>query len=146
MSNFSVDSILEFLKEVNSCFKTPLSKKQDLNILARKFYEKATLCAVENEKGITAMVAGYTENLTDGMAYISVVATLPSARGKGYAARCLEEFIEICKAKNIQAIHLYTEVDNSAAIKLYKKFGFVEYIKSDEPRPDDLHLICRLTP
>ena len=137
---------MEFLKEVNSCFKTPLSKKQDLNILARKFYEKATLCAVENEKGITAMVAGYTENLTDGMAYISVVATLPSARGKGYAARCLEEFINICKIKNIQAIHLYTDADNKAAIGLYRKFGFVDYLAENEPRPHDLHLICRLTP
>ena len=144
MNKPSIQKIYNFLLKVDNTFKTPLSSRQNLLELAEKFYEKATVCAVEDCEQILAMVAGYTENLTDGIAYISVVATLPEAQGKGYAKTLINQFKQICEQKKIEAVHLYTDVSNTKAISLYKKLGFSAYIKDDEQRPQDVHLICYL--
>ena len=143
MIKYSVEQIYKFLLAVDNTFATPLSKKQDIKELAVKFFDRATVCAVEENGEILAMVAGYTEALTDNMAYISVVATLPECKGKGYASGCILDFIEVCKSKNISAIHLYTDIENRIARAMYKKLGFVEYICDGETRPEDVHLIYR---
>lgn len=130
-----------FLIKVDKSFPVPLSKKQNLSEFAIKLNEKATLCIKEKDGEIVSMVAGYTENLADNIAYISVVATLESERGKGYSKSLVKDFIEICKQKKIDAVHLYTVATNISAVNLYKNLGFVEYIMENEPRPDDLHLI-----
>ena len=144
MNKPSIQKIYNFLLRVDSCFKTPLSTKQNLLELAEKFYEKATVCAIEDSEQILAMVSGYTENLVDSIAYISVVATLPEAQGKGYAKTLINQFKEICEQKKIKAVHLYTDVSNTKAISMYEKLGFKAYIKDDEQRPLDVHLICYL--
>ena len=144
MNKPSIQKIYDFLLKVDTTFKTPLSSKQNLLDLSKKFYEKATVCAIEDFEQILAMVAGYTENLTDGIAYISVVATLPEAQGNGYAKTLINQFKQICEQKKIEAVHLYTDVSNTKAISLYKKLGFSAYIKDDEQRPQDVHLICYL--
>ncbi len=141
MQKLEFEEVLQFLKAADLSFPVPLSHKQDLETLARKFCEKATLCHIQENGETVALVAGYTENLTDNTAYISVVATLPEARGKGYAQKLITQFLDICHTKNIGAAHLYTDKSNAGAIALYKKLGFVAYNADNEPRPEDVHLI-----
>lgn len=135
------EKIEDFLTKVDKSFPVPLSKKQNLSEFAIKLNEKATLCTKEENGEIVSMVAGYTENLSDNIAYISVVATLEGSRCKGYSKALVKEFIEICIKKSIDAVHLYTVATNISAVNLYKKLGFKEYVMENEPRPDDLHLI-----
>lgn len=130
-----------FLNKVDSQFSVPLSQKQDLPEFAYKLYNKATICVDTNVTDIVAMVAGYTDNLTDNIAYISIVATLPEYQGNGLASKLIKQFINICKEKNIEAIHLYTDSSNNIAIKMYKQLGFVEWVIPNEFRPKDKHLI-----
>ena len=130
-----------FLGSVDNHFPTPLSQKQELSLLAEKFMEKATMCYHEENGEILALVAGYTQNVTADMGYISVVATLPEAQGKGYASRLVKEFIEIATDADLSAVHLYTAKSNLSAIAVYKKLGFTEWVVEGETRPDDLHLI-----
>lgn len=137
----TVVQIEEYLAAVDSMFPVPLSEKQNLTEFAQKLYEKATLCTVLKDGKIVAMLAGYTEALENGMAYISIVATRKEAQGKGYAATLLKEFLEICKKKNIKAVHLYAVRENLPAVQLYKRFGFREWKPENEVRPEDLHLI-----
>lgn len=139
--NLSEKQIYNFLIDVDSSFPVPLSQKQDLFDYAKKLKEKATLVPIICDEKIAAMVAGYTENIIDNLAYISIVATTKDARGRGYARNVLQEFIQICREKRIRAVHLYTAKNNLPAIKLYKKIGFVEYKIENEPRQNDLHLI-----
>lgn len=138
---FKISEIEEFLKKVDKSFPTPLSQKQNLSEFALKLCEKATICEKREDGKIVAIVAGYTENIVDNIAYISVVATTESARGKGYSKELIKEFFEICKIKKIKAVHLYTARTNIIAINMYHKIGFVELIVENEPRKNDLHLI-----
>lgn len=142
MINF--EKLKSFLLSTDKSFPTPLSQKQDLDELAAKFIDKATLCYTEENGEITALVAGYTENVTNDMAYISVVATLPEKQGKGLASGLVAEFISRARSKNLKSVHLYTDRSNVGAIKMYCKLGFVEWIYYGEPRPRDLHLIYNI--
>ena len=139
MYNFS--SVLGFLQRVDACFPTPLSQKQDLATYARKLCEKATVCVELAEGEIVAMVAGYTDNLVDDKAYISIVATLPEAQGKGIASRLVESFIHRAAEKGVSAVHLYAVPSNIPAMRMYEKLGFVPFAVDGELRPGDAHLI-----
>lgn len=137
----TVKQIKKFLNTVDKDFPIPLSNRQNLDDLAQKFYEKATFCVkIKNGEIISAMI-GYTDNLIEDFAYLSVVATLPTERGNGYATVLLKEFIGICRDKKVRAIHLYT---NKRAESLYRKQGFVDYVVVNETRPNDIHLVLYL--
>lgn len=135
------EQIKRFLEKVDRTFPVPLSKKQDLAQFAQKLQEKATLCAVENGGEVLSMTAGYTENLVNGLAYISIVATVPEAQGNGYGERTVRAFLAACAQKHLRGVHLYAVAGNEPALSLYRKLGFEIWEMPDEPRPDDVHLI-----
>lgn len=113
-----------------------------MNYLAKKFAEKATVCVeLENDK-ICSMVAGYTDDVTNNIAYISMVATSSDAQGNGYASKLVKEFIEVAKKKQLKAVHLYSR--SIFTIKMYEKLGVERYVVNNEARPDDVHLIYYL--
>lgn len=134
-----------FLKKIDSDFPVPLSMKQDLDAYAQKILQYATVCSMEEDGEIRAAVIGYTENLVNQLAYIAVVGTLKEYRGQGLAKTCMENFIRLCREKHISAIHLYTTFGNTAAIGMYRSFGFQEYQIPEESRPQDAHLILKLS-
>jgi len=115
-----------------------------LHEYAIKLYEHATIFFVEQDGKIAAMVAGYTDNVENDMAYISLLATREEYRGQGYAKRLVNEFLECAKNKNLSATHLYAVETNERAVQLYYKLGFEKYMPEMEPRKDDLHLIFRV--
>ena len=139
-----ISQIEEFLSAADKLFDIPLSAKTDLHSLAVKFCKHATVCAEVVQNNIVSMVAGYTENTPDDMAYISVVATLPDFSGRGLVQKHLCNFIRIAESKNLKAVHLYTTYSNIPAIRLYEKMGFSKWIKDDEFRTEDLHMILYL--
>ncbi len=135
------EKILEFLKNVDADFPTPLSHRVDLAEYVKKLIEKATLCVIEENNKIVSLVAGYTKNTDNRIGYITVVGTLQQFRGKGYGARLVNEFIEKCRQNHLLGVHLHTEQENFSAIRLYKKLGFVDYCVENETRPNDCHLV-----
>ena len=137
----AMTSLEKFLYDVDKSFPVPLSEKQNLKDYAKKLFSCATICAEVQNGEILSMVAGYTENLTDNIAYIAVVATIKAAQGRGLASKCVREFIEICKEKSINAVHLYTDTSNKPAKAMYQKIGFVNYNPKNEHRPQDAHFI-----
>ena len=135
------EQILRFLQRVDESFPVPLSRKTSLEALAQKLCEKATICYELDGEEVVCMVAGYTDNVVDDVAYISVVATLNRARGKGFATGCVSQFLKIAAQKGLRATHLYTDRKNEKAINMYLKIGFVPWVIENETRPNDMHLI-----
>lgn len=138
---YSVQEIESFLREVDYSFPVPLSQKQDLHSFACKLHEKATICAERADGIIQSMVAGYTDNLENGLAYVSIVATLKAYQGHGTATKLVCRFLDICRDKGFRAVHLYAVESNVTAIEMYRKIGFVRYEMENETRPEDAHLI-----
>jgi len=54
------------------------------------------------------------------------ICVLEEFRGKGYGKDMMKHLIDIAKKKNLPEINLTVDVDNIAAISLYKKLGFLE--------------------
>lgn len=140
----TVSQLEAFLHEADKTFPVPLSEKQELPAYAEKLHEKATVCAAFEGEQIVSLAAGYTDNLTDNKAYLSIVATLPQARGRGLAAGLVKDFIRICRDKGVDAVHLYAVPSNLPAMKLYASLGFRELKLADEPRKDDAHLMYEI--
>lgn len=140
----SRELVLSFLEEVDRSFPVPLSHKQNLENLADKFIENATICAEIENNEICSMVVGYTNNVVNHMAYISVVATRHEYQGQGRALKLVREFSEIALAEGLTAVHLYSDSRNETAIRMYERIGFERYVVPNEPRPKDAHLILKL--
>lgn len=141
---FTREQLNAFLNAVDKDFPVPLSQKQDLTVLADKFYQYGTLFAEVDNGKIVSLVAGYTDNVINGRAYLSVVATLEEGRGRKLAPRLINRFIDLARSKNLNAVHLYTDKSNVVAIEMYKKLGFEVTCDDNEPRPDDVHFIYYL--
>lgn len=137
--NCSEKQLYDFLKKVDQDFPIPLSTKVNLREYAKKLRENGTLCTELWGDEVVGMVAGYTENLKDGMAYIAVVGVVKKAQRQGIAAKLLHEFFEICSKKGIGKVHLYSDARNVGAIHMYEKLGFEMLHLEMEPRPEDVH-------
>lgn len=133
--------LLNFLYKADQLFPIPLSTKHNLEEFAEKLCDKATMCTAIEDGNIVALLAGYTDNVENDLGYISIVATLPQAQGKGYGTTLIQEFLDIARRKGLRAVHLYAVSENIPAMRMYKKLGFEDYILDDEPRPNDVHLI-----
>lgn len=144
MKEISREMVLSFLEEVDRYFPVPLSQKQNLENLVDKFIENATICVEIENNEICSMVVGYTNNVVNHMAYISVVATRYEYQGQGRALKLVREFSEIALAEGLIAVHLYSDSRNEAAIRMYERIGFERYVVPNEPRPKDAHLILKL--
>lgn len=140
---YSANEIYEFLIKIDDSFPIPLSEKVNLKEYSIKLSTQATILTKKNDENIVALVAGYTKNLINNSAYICVVGVLENYRGRGFAAQLVNEFIELCKKKNILSVNLYTHKTNNNAIKLYKKIGF-NIMDNNIDRPCDLHLVYEI--
>ena len=58
--------------------------------------------------------------------YINNIAIKREYQSKGYGTKLFEDLIERAQKFEVKALTLEVEDDNERAIKLYKKFGFIE--------------------
>ena len=115
MTESEIEGIAELEKE---CFSEPWSalslKEELLNPNARFF------AATQGGE-----VLGYIGCiLVCGEGSITNVAVKKSARRMGVASRLLEALIEALKSEGAESIFLEVRHSNTAAQKLYEKFGF----------------------
>ena len=78
--------------------------------------------------GHNGEIAGYISFIISGRhntGRIYSIAVSPNHRGAGIADALMNEAIGYAKEKRLRAIFLEVKIDNIAAIKLYKKKGFV---------------------
>ncbi len=138
------EQIFDFLKRVDKLFPISLSEKQNLTDFADKLNKMATIITEEENGRIVAAVFGYTDQVTDNLGYISIVATTPEYQGKGIASKLIKDFLCFAAEKHLKAVHLYAVPTNITAVNMYKRIGFVEWNMPNELRPEDLHLIYYL--
>lgn len=136
-----LEDLIGFLYGVNGLFPKPLSKKEDLTILASKFVKYGTISCIRENGRIIALCAGYINDKEKQLGYISVVAVLPEYAGKGYGKVVVRDFLEKAKNAGMQAVHLYADTGNRGALKMYERIGFCAWLISEETRPLDKHLI-----
>lgn len=111
-----IPQICEIEKE---SFISPWSKKSfegELNNTAA--YYTIALCG-----GRVAGYGGFWRILDEG--HITNIAVAGALRGRGIGKAILKEMIKRAQALNIERMTLEVRVNNTAALKLYEKYGFV---------------------
>lgn len=87
-----------------------------------QFDKDANFVAWDLEKPVAFVVSF----MTKGMAYISVVATVPEYRGKGIARGLIERALSHWRDKGVKEALIHVEPERKAALALYKRLGFYE--------------------
>jgi len=58
-------------------------------------------------------------------AHITNVAVHPEFRGKGYSKRLMQHLMDYARSRDLERMTLEVRVNNTVAIALYKKMGFL---------------------
>ncbi len=117
-----IDSLLIFLRKIDREFATPLSQKTNLFDYCEKLLTKGIVIAVLEANEIVSCRAFYCNDANNGIAYGSMMGTLPKAQGKGFARFLIKEMMRICKQNGARCI--ISSSVNPKAISLYKSIGY----------------------
>lgn len=113
------------LEQVDGEFSPPLSQRLSLDSYANKLVDNAVIFPLIECGRLSAFVAMYCNDPDGKSAYITMVATAPTARGKGTAAGLVELSIQHARSRGFSQVALEVYRSNVAALKLYNKLGFV---------------------
>jgi len=125
LNKASEAEIAEHLHRCDADFVPLLSGRVEINDYARKIASKATRFEAWSGGTLVGLVAAYCNDQEKRIAYITSVSLLKEWVGKGIAARLMSQCIEHVKASGMRQISLEVASDNTPAIKLYEKSGFV---------------------
>ena len=121
--------ILDHLKNCDPDFISELSLRVDLDAYVEKLIDKAQRIEIWDSKKLIALVAIYWGDDQD---YITNVSVDRDYVGQGIGAHCMQRCVAISKSQGKSSIVLEVQGDNRAAIKLYKKTGFVDLINDSD--------------
>lgn len=121
----SAVELAEHLSRCDAAFVPPLSSRVEIIDYAQKIANKATRFEAWLGGTLVGLVAVYCNDQEKRIAYITSVSVLREWTGKGIAARLVGQCVEHAKASGMQRISLEVASDNTHAIKLYEKSGFV---------------------
>lgn len=119
----SID-ILNHLCICNTLFIPPLSERVDIEIYVSKLINFSVRFEAWNGAILTGLLAIYTNDRSNKIAYITNISVIPSFHKNGIASKLLTESIVYTKSIGFNSIRLEVNSLNKPAIFLYQKFGF----------------------
>ncbi len=125
LNKATVAQIVEHLRVCNADFVPPLSDRVDIAGYAEKIANKAVRFEAWSGDTMVGLIAAYCNDKERGIAYITSVSLLKAWIGKGIATQLLSQCVEYAKASGMHQISLEVAENNTPAIKLYKKSGFI---------------------
>jgi len=134
------DHLEEIERLERLCFSRPWNRR----MLAEELENQcaAFLVAEDAETGAVLGYAGLLVVADEG--YITNVAVFPEQRRRGIAAAILEVYVRFAQANGLAFLTLEVRPTNTAAIALYRRFGFEEVGRRknyyDLPKEDALIL------
>jgi ribosomal protein S18 acetylase RimI-like enzyme len=124
LNHASEAEIVGHLTACDAAFVPPLSARIQIADYAKKLAAKATRFEAWSGDTLVGLVAAYCNDLEGRIAYITSVSICRDWTGKGIAAALMQQCIEHTAKSGMKRIALEVAANNSAAIRLYTKFGF----------------------
>ncbi|MBL0311628.1 MAG: GNAT family N-acetyltransferase [Holophagaceae bacterium] len=125
LNKASEAEISDHLSSCDTDFLPPLSSRVEINDYAKKIMSKAVRFEAWSGGILVGLVAAYCNDQQKRIAYITSVSVLKAWMGKGIAAGLMELCIEHMKVLGMRQISLEVAEDNTSAVKLYEKSGFL---------------------
>ena len=125
LNKASAELIAEHLLRCDSDFIPSLSGRVEIHDYAQKITSKATRFEAWSGGTLVGLMVAYCNDQVKRTAYITSVSLLKAWAGKGIAAHLMSWCIEHVKAMGMRQVSLEVASDNTLAIRLYEKSGFV---------------------
>lgn len=94
---------------------------------AEPWFDPDDLMLARKDEDLLGFVWVKREPVADGepaVAELYVVGTAPQAQGKGVAGHLIGAALHRLRDTGVQRVELYVEADNTAALELYRRWGF----------------------
>ena len=122
----TAEEIYLHLKECNINFSPPLDEKVDIQEYSKKIVDKSVTFEAWKDRTLVGLIAIYLNDAENKSGFITNVSTLNYFKGKGIASELMTRCIDYSKKHNFKEILLEVSEKNRGAIKIYRKFGFME--------------------
>ena len=117
------EKVTEFLKKIDRDFGETLSDYVDLKEYISKIIANGIIITALKDEKIIGIIGGYINNLTNKIAYVSILGVDESCRNLGVGRELMEKFVLEAKKARMENLELETHKENMRAISFYKKFG-----------------------
>ena len=125
LNKASAVQITDHLLCCDTDFVPPLSCRVEIKDYAKKIASKATRFEAWSGGIPVGLVAAYCNDQENRIAYITSVSVLKEWMYKGIAASLVGQCVEHAKVSGMRQISLAVAAENTPAIKLYEKSGFI---------------------
>ena len=125
LNKASTELIAEHLLRCDVDFVPPLSGRVQIQDYAQKISANATRFEAWSGGVLIGLVAAYCNDRVKHTVYITSVSLLKAWTGKGVASHLMSWCAEYGKALGMRQIALEVASDNTEAIRLYQKNGFI---------------------
>lgn len=123
IAEISSAAIENFLQQINNDYIPSLSTKVSLRTYSEKIKTLGHVIIDSDTDSIHGIAVIYCNDYEFLKAYIPLVGVSKEFSGQGIATRIVKELINFAKYKNFKVIGINS--NNSIAIKIYQKLGFV---------------------
>ena len=114
--------LVNYLKDVDQDFGTPLSSKTNLEELAQKTLAYGHAYIVQENNNVVALVTFYCNDKINLKAFLPILSVKKECRGKGYARQLVNIVITESRLHGMHTVCV--DSVNPVAIGLYKSVGF----------------------
>ena len=128
----SYKQVLAHLKACDSDFIPPLSQRLSVSAYALKLMDKAVRFEAWCDTDLVGLIALYCNDSSKNSAFITNVSVVPQWQGHGIAGLLIGHCADAMSQLLFKTIELEVDERNSAAIGLYKKYGFVPSQAGDQ--------------
>ena len=119
------EQIAKHLRACDASFTPPLSGRLEISGYAQKIADKANRFEAWAEGELVGLVAAYCNDTESRTAFITSVSILPGWQGRRVASQLVSQCIAYADRNGFRRIELEVSVQNTAAVRLYEKHGFL---------------------
>lgn len=114
----------EHLHQIQDILQEQFDEFWNANVLDKELENPLSDYIVAIENGEVVGYAGLWQPIDEG--HVTNIVTKKNKRGNHIGSKMLQEIINLAKSKNLKCVTLEVNEHNETAIRLYKKYNFVE--------------------
>lgn len=126
------EEIYSHLKECNDNFCPQLDERVNIEEYSKKLFDRSVTFEAWVDNILIGLAAAYFNDAENHSGYITNVSITKDYMESGIASELMNMCIRYAKQYKVKEIKLEVFKDNSPAIHLYKRFGFMNFTNKDD--------------